>query len=103
MRYNHNIELIRQVCEPVQLAADEWYALMVVDRDVAQRAGTLEPGDDRVFFDAINGWLKLECMSDRPGHEGPVYISKKFDRRESVVRGDTWVVRVTDPNKCYQL
>jgi len=98
--YNNNITLVRTVepseSETLQLADDEYYALMVIDRGRKDNPSCARP--DSFYFDPETDDIGLECRSDKH-----IYISKNYDRRHSLNRGETWLVRVKDPCLCVDL
>jgi hypothetical protein len=94
MIYNDNIELVKLGIKRERLAADEYYALMVVDYKVASLNGVTFTGDDRKFFDGPSGRLGLEQTG------GQIYISKNFRARTNADRGELWLVRVKNPALC---
>jgi hypothetical protein len=97
-QYNDNIELCYKVGgiqHHGKLTDKQYYALMVIDWQVSDNGGKTDHGDRRKFWNKKAGEMGLECTSD-----DRVYISKNYNQRHQMERGDTWVVSVADPTLC---
>ncbi len=99
MRYNDNIEILKEKVIGLKspLEKDEWFALMVIDREI-ELTHKREDGDNRTFFNFSKAWLGLEQTSSKK-----IYISKNITKRQEYYRGDTQIVKVKDKSKCYIL
>jgi hypothetical protein len=97
MKYNDDIQIDYFTSATRSLGADQWFALMVVDQNVAD--GRPRVFDDRrTFWEEKTGRLALEQTSG-----GQVYISKDYNQRNNLERGETCVVTVANPALCYEL